>query len=129
MKTETDNSVKDKNATCDNNMLALGRLTTAKLIDWVNFKFKELEILNFECYAISRTFFSQNDYECGACKLVIQYRNKSVDEKSLISTGTFVCYYRIKELEWFLKNGYELCLKDNSRFGFISNFELDVRKT
>lgn len=109
-------------------LLVAGRLTVKKLINWLNEKFTQLQINEYEVIDIHRTYFNQNDYEGGACRLVITFKNKKLSDDSPFSKGSFYCFYRIKELQWFLENGYELFLLDNSRIGILSNFELDVRK-
>ena len=129
MKTETDNAVKNQTDTCDNNMLALGRLTYKKLIVWLNIKFQELEIKNYVVTEIARTYYSQNDYECGACRLMIYFENKQLEKLHILHKSNFMCFYTVSQLQWFLENGYELCLTDKNRDGLIKNFELDVRKT
>ena len=110
-------------------VLALGRLTAKKIIVWLNTEFNRLNISKYEVYAIERTFYSQSDYEAGACRLVIKFKNKNVDDDSIISHGTFNCYYRIMELQWYINNGYELFLKEAGRLGLMSQLELDLRKT
>ena len=74
---KNDNSTKQSNASKP--MLALGRLTYKKLIIWLNNKFQELEIKNYVVTDIARTYYSQNDYECGACRLMIYFENKQLD--------------------------------------------------
>jgi hypothetical protein len=110
-------------------MLALGRLTYKKLIIWLNEKFKKLEIKNYVVTEIARTYYTMNDYECGACKLMIYFENKQLDKSHILHKSYFMCFYTIGQLQWFLENGYELCLTDKNRDGIIKNFELDVRKT
>lgn len=120
-----------KNAECHNAskpMLALGRLTSTKLINWLNEKFLELEIKSYEVTSIVRTHFTQNDYECGACRLMIFFKDKTMPNDHFLNNNHFLCFYKISELEWYLKNGYTLWLKDNSRQGYLKHFELDVQK-
>jgi hypothetical protein len=120
-----------KNTECHNAckpMLALGRLTSKKLVKWLNEKFIELEIKNYEVTSILRTHFNQNDYECGACRLLIYFKDKTLPDDHFLNNNNFMCFYKISELEWYLQNGYRLWLKDNSRQGYLKHFELDVQK-
>lgn len=107
--------------------LTSGRLTSKKLIKWINEKFIELGINNYEVTSISRTRFNINDYESGACRLLIHFKDRNYDY-CLFNNKSFLCFYKISELEWYLKNGYNLFIKDNSRQGFLTHFELDVCK-
>ena len=105
-----------------------GRLTIKKLIKWCNDQFAKLEITDYEVFEIYRTNFNQNDYECGACRLVIRFKNKTMKEGDYCSVGTFYCFYKISELEEYLKTGHDLYLKDNGQYGLLSNLEIEVRK-
>ena len=104
-----------------------GRLTTKKLVKWVNEQFKNFE-LKYEVTEISRTHFNTDAYEGGACRLLVKFRNINMEVGSMCSTGYFMCFYKISEYEEYLKNGYELYLRDKSRFGILNNFEIEVRK-
>ena len=124
---ETLNNAENSNSTKP--VLALGRLTSKKLVNWLNEKFLELGIKDYEVTQISRTHFNQNDYECGACRLLIHFKDKTLNDDHILNNRHFMCFYRISELEWYIKNGYKLWLKDNSRQGYLTQFELDVQKT
>ena len=123
---ETLNNTESSNSTKP--VLATGRLTSKKIIAWLNEKFIEIGAENYEVTQILRTHFSQNDYECGACRLLIYFKNKTLPDDHILNGKHFLCFYKISELEWYLKNGYKLWLKDNSRQGYLTQFELDVQK-
>lgn len=97
------------------------RVTRNYIKDWVNEKFKQLEILDFECYAVERTYFTQDQYESGACHLHINCKSISRDLRV-----TFLCFYSIWYLQKEVNNGYELYLKFD-RLGLISNTTLELR--
>ena len=103
------------------------RLTIKKLIEWCNDQFKNNGIGNtYEVFEIYATRFRYNDYECGACKLVIRYRNKTLPDGHLVSTGSFYCFYKISELQEYLKLGYRLYLKDTNKFGLLADMVIEV---
>ncbi len=108
--------------------LVKGRLTSKKIITWLNEVFPEWGAPHIQVYEIERTRFRQDEYEAGACKLHIRYRNTEVDEGSLMSQGSFMSFYSIRELQEYLEMGYELYLK-TGQFRLLSNIELDVKKT
>ena len=60
---------------------------------------------------------------------MIYFENKQLDKSRILPKSNFMCFYTVSQLQWFLENGYELCLTDKNRDGIIKNFELDVRKT
>lgn len=98
------------------------RVTRNWIKNWVNEKFKQLEIFNYECYEVNRTHFNQNDYECGACCLYIHCRH--------IESGnatTFLCFYPIWYIQQEINNGLELWLKFD-RHNIIPNTTLELRK-
>lgn len=105
-----------------------GRLTIKKLIKWCNEQFAELGVNEHEVFEIHRTHFNQNEYECGACRLVVKFKNKKMKDGEYGSVGMFYCFYKVSELEEHLKNGYELYLKDTGRHGLLSNLEIEIRK-
>ena len=109
-------------------MLADGRLTTKKLIKWLNEQFIKFEITQYEVTDISRTYFTSNDYECGACRLIIHFKHKATEHTAIHNNGYFYCFYRIKELENYMKEGYELYLQDKGKFGLLTDLEIEVRK-
>ena len=123
MKTEENKTKPDAK-----HLLAVGRLTSKKIIAWLNEKFNELGINDYEVTHILRTHFTQNDYECGACRLLIYFKNKTLPDNHILNNSSFLCFYKISELEWYIRNGYTLWLKDNSRQGYLKHFELDVQK-
>lgn len=113
------------NECIDNKPQIVGRLTKAKLIKWINAKFKDYEIDDYEVYDIEQTRFRAQDYEAGAAALYIRFRNINDHNKM----DLFLCTFKIKELEWYVNNGYELKLDFNQRKIFsLNNLELDVKK-
>jgi hypothetical protein len=123
---------KEKNKNMDSSNIIVpqptGRLTANKLLDWVRQEFKKLGLTDYEVTEISRTHYSQDYYEAGASRLIVTFRNKAMDQNSFMSLNHFLCYYRISDYDWYLKNGYELYLKDTERYGIIKNFTIEVRK-
>ena len=105
-----------------------GRITSKKLIAWLNEQFVKLGIKEYEVTNISRTHFSSNDYESGACRLIIDFKHKETEYAAVHNNGYFYCFYRIKELEDYINSGYELFIKDRGRNGVLTDFEIDVRK-
>ena len=102
----------------------IGRITSAKLLKWINDKFLQLELHEYKAVKIERTHFNSNDYECGACRLYVRvvYKNNPNE------ITTFMCFYRLSDYEESLKLGYKMVLKDNGRNGIISQFEIDLIK-
>lgn len=105
-----------------------GRITAKKLIDWCNKEFERLEIKNYKVTDIFRTHYRLDDYECGACKLIVKFKDINLPDEHIINKGSFLCFYSMKEYEQYLKDGYQLYLRNKGRFGIISDFEIDVRK-
>lgn len=104
----------------------LGRLTAKKLVEWCNEQFEKLELNDYEVIKVERTHFTSDQYESGACRLYIIFRNKTLPESSLLHTSRFMCFYGINELHDYINSGYELYLKDGSKG--LTGFELEVRK-
>lgn len=107
--------------------ISQGRLTAKRLIEWVNEEFIRLGSPEIQVYSIERSFHTQDQYEAGACRLYIRFRNTEIPDDSFFATAAFLSFYTIKDLERHLKNGYELYLK-RDRLGIYTNMELDVRK-
>lgn len=97
------------------------RVTRNWIKDWVNEKFKQLEIFDFECYEVSRTYFNQNDYECGACHLQIRCKRVETGEST-----TFFCFYPIWYIQKEINDGLELWLKFD-RYNIVPNTTLELR--
>ncbi len=106
------------------------RVTRKYLINWINEKFKELEIFEYEVYDVEPTRFTGHLLEGGAACLFIRFRR--IGDHSIFASGNFYSFYRIYDIQNFLKNGYELWLNPNmGRYGApspLNNWELDVRK-
>lgn len=105
-----------------------GKLTKKKLIDWCNHKFTELENKDFEVYAIDNTRYTEREYESGAAFLNVRFRHKkdhSIDD-------FFLCFYRIKDYQEYLNNGYSLIFKfqnERGRMNLIQDLTIDVIKS
>ena len=104
-----------------------GRLTAKRLMEWANEEFIKLGSPEIQVYSVDRTFYTQDQYEAGACRLHIRFRNTSIPEGSCFATAAFLSFYTIRDIERHIKNGYELYIK-RDRLGLYTNMELDVRK-
>lgn len=102
------------------------RITAKYLQDWVNKKFEHLEITEYECYLVERTYFTTDQYESGATALYIKIRSKGSDNPYL--TGTMFCFYSMRTLTEYINNGYELFIKFK-RNASLNEAELDIRKS
>lgn len=102
------------------------RITKKYLIEWLNKKFIEFEITDYEVTEIRTTQYSQNQYESGACRLIISFENKKLNEDSLFHTSYFLCFYTMGYMQQAINDGYELCIK--SKGNSIKDFELEIRK-
>lgn len=103
------------------------RVTSKYLIKWVNDKFKELEINEYECCEVIRTHFTSDQYESGACFLYIKIRE--VENHDICNK--FLCFYPMYSLQYYLDNGYELFLdfsKQRTIFISLTDIEINVRK-
>lgn len=105
----------------------VGRLTAKKLISWINEQFEKIEINNFEAFEITPTRFNSDQIEGGAALNFIRVRSKLDNNQQC----TMLLFYRIKQLEWYIKNGYYLKLSasTNIRWVMISDLTIDVVKT
>lgn len=105
------------------------RLTANKLKDWVNEKFKELEIVNYECTEIQRTFYTQDQYEAGACRLNILFKDRTLAVDHVANRHYFHCFYSLGYLQKAINNGYEMYLTYQFNAAHIlNNLEIEVRK-
>jgi hypothetical protein len=111
------------------NLLSQGRLTKTKLINWINEQFIIFNITDYEVYKIEQTRYRTVDYEAGACQLQIRF--KPVNEvETWDNTGSFMCFYRISDLEYYIKQGYSIHLSfKNCRLSSLSSLEIDVSST
>lgn len=101
-----------------------GRVTGKKLIEFLNQKFKDLEIDDYEIVEIVPTRYSSAAIEAGANKLQIKFQNKNDDSVF----GFFGSSYGMKELENYIKMGYRIYLKSHPRYLILSNLQLEVTK-
>ncbi len=98
------------------------RVTRNFLKDWVNEKFKQLEISTYICIDVDRTYFRSHDYEAGACNLHIICKHVASER-----TFVFLCFYSISYLQRELNDGYELWLKFD-KYNILPNTTLEIRK-
>lgn len=109
-----------------NNLLAMDlkskRITSKVLVEWLNWKFKELEINNYFVTEVVRTHFNIDQIEGGAARLYIRF--KGVGDNSI--GGYFLCFYTLKEIQSEIAKGCKLYLKIG-RFETLSNIELDLK--
>lgn len=102
-----------------------GRLTSARMVQWLNQEFKRLEITDWVVTAVERTHFRDQDYEAGACKLRAHFENV----KSKSTKGEFLCFYSLGEYQDHMSKGYEMYIKfHNHRFGILSELTVELRK-
>ena len=102
-------------------------LTLNTFLDFINSEFKRLKIEDFEAIEAIRTRYRPDDYEAGACKLIIRIKDKRFKNNELLR-NSFFCYYSINEYRSYLKNGYEMYLKFNDNYFIIRNATIEVRK-
>lgn len=103
------------------------RITAKYLVDFVNKKFEQFEINDYEVYSIEPTRFNAHLIEGGAASLYIKFRKKD-SIKNLTNHGYFLCFYPMKHLQQYINSGeYELYINSKDSYS-ISNFELDIRK-
>jgi len=103
-----------------------GKVTSKKLVEWLNEKFKEYEINEYIVTEVVSTRFSSEQIQGGACRLYIRFNLKDVSKRNVLLNPTFYCYYSMKELQWYINNGYELSLK--LKGSYLTNLELDLKK-
>lgn len=99
------------------------------LIDWVNLEFERLGIAEYEATTASRTYYKNNQYECGACKMYIFFRMKNKPNHPLLNSF-FMTFYSLKELKDGVYMGYEMYIKFSSRGSgqSIKDLEIGLRK-
>lgn len=108
--------------------IASGRLSTTKLIKWLNEQFEEIGIKQYKVTKIVCLNPSKKEIEQGAAKLLIYYENKTISEDlRFMDSGSFKSYYNITELQNLLKQGERLYIEDNIGKGYISSFELEFK--
>lgn len=103
-----------------------GRVTSKKFVEWLNKKFEQLEINEYEVTEVYRTRHRVEDYEAGAARLIVTFRHKRE-----YTTGTFLCFYSLSQYESYLLKGYKMILIfNNDRFGLnlLKDLEVDVVK-
>jgi len=107
--------------------LLKGRLTSKKIITWFNEILPEMGMSHLRVFAVERTYYTADQYESGACRLHIRFKNTELDKSSVLSEGSFMSFLTIKQLQDHIKDGWEVYLKTD-RLAYIANTELDIRK-
>jgi len=102
-----------------------GRITLEKFKDFVNSEFERFEIKNHECTRVERTRYSADQYEGGACRLVVFFKHKDSDYE-----GYFPCFYPLSYYEKSINNGYKMVLQFQYRSShrFLSDLEVELKK-
>ena len=87
--------------------LLKGRMTSKKIIIWLNEILPEMGMSHIHVMAVKRTYYTQDQYESGACKLHIMYKNTKVCKDSSIYNGIFRSFFQLKSskiiLKWVMK--------------------------
>lgn len=106
------------------------RITYKYLVQFLNEEFKRFEITEFEVVKVERTHHRDCDYEAGATKLLIHFEPKDKSKKHPLINGIFYCFYFVKELQWYVDNGYKLKLDFAYRSSrmMLCDLELNVTK-
>jgi hypothetical protein len=106
-------------------VLAEGRLTSKKFIAWINSEFERFEIKEYKVIKAERTRFRSQDYEGGACKLIVTFQH--VDKPQL--QGNFLCFYFLSEYESYIQTGkYKMALNFSGRFHSLTDLTVDLVK-
>jgi hypothetical protein len=106
----------------------MSKLTTKKLLEWCQDEFKRLGIKEYIPTKIIRTRYRPDDYEAGACYLIIKFKSTTLPDDSLLASSYyFTCFYPLWMLDEYLKKGYELYLKFD-QFKFLKNTQIEVKK-
>lgn len=104
-----------------------GRITAKKFIEFINSEFERLEIKSYKAIKCERTFYTQDQYESGASRLIVTVQNINCPSDAYVGTFMFNCFYRFSEYQYYIKKGYTLYIKFN-RLDSIKNIEIDVKK-
>lgn len=101
------------------------RLTKKYILNWVNEKFKSLEINGYKAGDMYHTRFRGQDYEAGATTHIIRVYDENGDYAFNINF-----LWGIKEVEYYLNNGHELNIDFNTISGsiFLADSEITYRK-
>ena len=73
------------------------RLTSKVFLDFVNKEFERFEVSYLKAVRVERTRYTQDQYECGACRLVVYFEDTRFD-KSHYSNGSFLCFYSFNKM-------------------------------
>lgn len=107
--------------------LTKGRLTKSKFINWLNCQFEKFGIVEYEVYKIDSTRYRGQDYEAGAAFLNVWFKVKGeIPDNN--NSSFFVCFYRLSQLEQYVKSGYEINLYLDRRLSTLDNLEIEVNK-
>jgi hypothetical protein len=102
-----------------------GRLTLEKFKEFVNSEFKRVELDGYECTRVERTNYSQDQYEGGACRLVVFFKHKENDYE-----GHFPCFYPLKYYQKSINNGDKMVLQFQYRSTktWMQDLEVELKK-
>ncbi len=106
-----------------------GRLTSKKLLAWLNQEFKKYPSLsNIDATNVVHTRYSRSQYEAGACRLHIYFTDSTLEKESLLHRMNYLtCDYTLSEYQDHLNSGYELYLKFKSDAGLIRDAMVELR--
>lgn len=102
----------------------MARLTSKKFLEFVNEQFRKYEINDFKAIRVINPRHRSCDIEAGACRLVVTI--EYLKSTSILREQNFYCFYTLGQYEDYIKQGYEMYLKFNSRL--LSEMEIDVRR-
>lgn len=97
-----------------------------QFVDFVNKEFERLGITDFVATKADRTYHRTDDYESGACKMMVWFEPKNKPDNFPLK-HYFMCDYFLKEYNEYLKNGHEMYLAFRFRSNSWSIKELEVR--
>ena len=103
-----------------------GRITNKKFTDFVNSQLLKLGVIDYVATKTDRTRYTQDQYECGACKIHVHLER--VDKTPMITPLFFMCFYSFSEYEKYKNNGYEMVLQFNGRLGILKDLTVELRK-
>lgn len=105
------------------------RLTAKVFLEFVNKEFERFEASYIKATKVERTRYTQDQYQSGACKLVVSFEDTRFGKHHLVN-HSFLCFYSLGEYQEYLKNGYEMYMRFMPRSHGLSfkDLEIEVRK-
>ena len=94
------------------------------LVEWVNKEFERFEITEYRAVEAVRTYHNQDAIEGGACRMLIFF--ECVNQKTM-GSPYFLCFYTLKQLNTYLKEGFEMYL-DFKHSIVLTNITIEVRR-